>query len=349
MRRPGVQDAYRLAWRNLGRLPAPVGRGLFNLGADAAWALHRLRGGEQGVGQLERNLARIMPPQSDGALRRASRAAMRSYLRYFYEAFTLASLKPEQLRHRLRAELDPHLRQDLRRGSVVVALTHTGNWDLTAAWAVQELAPVLTVAERLEPAELFTQFLAFRQSLGVRIIGQQHGERVFDQLVHELRQARSRGEHLVVPLLADRDLSSAGVEVELCGHPARCAAGPAALAQRLDLPLYTGTMHYERLTGDRRRRAGSPWGVVLTVRGVPAPAGLRGREQVAAHTRAWARVVSPLLAAHPLDWHMLQAVFTADLDQQRLARRHAQEQAAPGNRYPGTVSGAAGPRQEGAV
>lgn len=349
MRRPGVQDAYRLAWRYLGRLPEAAGRGLFNLGADATWALHRLRGGEQGLGQLERNLARVLPPQTDDALHRASRAAMRSYLRYYYEAFTLAAVRPEQLRHRLRADLDPRLRQDLQHGSVVVALPHMGNWDLTAAWAVQELAPVLVVAEKLKPADLFEQFVAFRESLGVQIIGQQHGERVFDQLVQAAQQARSRGEHQVIALLADRDLSSSGVEVELCGHPARFAAGPAALAQRLDLPLYTGAVHYERLTGVRRRQAGSPWGVVLTVKGVPAPAGLVGREQVAAHTRSWARVLSPLLAAHPLDWHMLQAVFTADLDQERLARRHAREQTALSSRYPGPVSGAPGPGQEGAA
>ncbi|SPT54096.1 Phosphatidylinositol mannoside acyltransferase [Actinomyces bovis] len=326
MRPPGVQDAYRLAWKYLGKLPTPVGRGLFNLGADATWAVQRLRGGEKGLGQLEKNLARVVPGLSNHQLHRLSRAAMRSYLRYFYEAFTLSRLTPQQLRHRLRPDLDPQLKTDLEASSVVIALPHMGNWDLTAAWAVKHLAPVLVVAEKLEPAELFEQFVAFREGLGLSIIGQAHGERVFEGLVRAATAAQARGEHQIIALLADRDLSASGVEVELCGHPARVAAGPAALANRLNFPLYTGTIHYERLSGQRRLQAGSSWGVVLTIRHVPRPTGLAGRQLVAEHTRAWIGELSPLLAAKAVDWHMLQAVFTADLDPARLARRHAQEE-----------------------
>ncbi|WP_196717550.1 phosphatidylinositol mannoside acyltransferase [Actinomyces trachealis] len=335
MRRPGVQEVYRLAWKHLGKLPAPLGRGLFNLGADAAWVRHRLRGGHKGVGQLEKNLARIVPGCAGRDLHRLSRAALRSYTRYFYEAFTLSQVTSEQLSYRLRADLDPQLRADLERSSIVIALPHMGNWDLTAAWAVKHLAPVLVVAEKLEPADLFEQFMAFRERLGLTIIGQAHGERVFERLAQAATDAQEHGEHQVIALLADRDLSSSGVEVELCGHPARAAAGPAALAHRLSVPLYIGTMHYERLHGQRRRQAGSTWGVVLTVRHVPAPTGTTGRELVAAHTRAWIGELSPLLAAHAVDWHMLQAVFTADLDFERLARRHTREGAAASQEIPG--------------
>ena len=76
----------------------------------------------------------------------------------------------------------------------------------------------------------------------------------------------------------------------------------------------------------RLRRAGSPWGIVLTARRVPAPHQLEGREQVVAHTRAWVAALEPLLAEHAEDWHMLQPVFDADLDQERLARSHARDQ-----------------------
>ena len=55
----------------------------------------------------------------------------------------------------------------------------------------------------------------------------------------------------------------------------------------------------------------------------PSP---EGREQVAAHTRAWVAELEPLIAEHAEDWHMLQPVFDADLDQDRLARSHAREQ-----------------------
>ena len=322
MRLPAVSDAYRLAWRGTRHLPAPMGYGLAHTVADVLWAWHRLRRSSTGVGQLERNLSRILPPGTPPrALRRATRAGMRSYMRYFYEAFALPGITPEQVLARVRTDVDPQLYEDVRVGSVVMALPHMGNWDLIGAWACRELATVLTVTERLEPEDLFEQFLSFRRSLGMRIIGQAHGEKVFDRLL----QAASQG-HYVVALLADRDLSSAGITARLGGATARVAAGPAAIAQRLGRPLYAASIHYEPLTGQRRRQAGSPWGLVLTARRVPAPQRPEGREQVVAHTRAWVAELEPLLAEHAEDWHMLQPVFDADLDQERLARSHARDQ-----------------------
>ncbi len=314
---------YRAAWRHVRRLPTPVGYGLFDAGADVAWALHRVRGGRGGVGQLERNLSRILPAgTTPHELHRVSRAGMRSYMRYFYEAFALPGASQDQVAARVRADLDPKVLDDLATGPVVLALGHMGNWDLAGAWACRALGPVLTVAERLDPPDLFDQFVAFREGLGMRIIGQGHGEKVFDQLL-----AAAHEDHYLIPLLADRDLSAGGVEVDLAGHPARFAAGPAALAQRLGRPLYAASIHYERLEGARRRAAGTPWGVVITIRAVPAPEGLTGREQVVEHTRAWAARFGGMLRDHPVDWHMLQPVFTEDLDLDRLSRRHARERA----------------------
>ncbi|WP_172120122.1 phosphatidylinositol mannoside acyltransferase [Actinomyces faecalis] len=324
----GTQDLYRLAWRWAPRLPASIGYGVSHLGADVAWALQRLSGfaGSSrtgGVPQLRRNLARLLEPGTCGReLEAATRAGMRSYMRYFYEAFALSGLSATQVDARVRAVLDPRARQDLEAGSIVVALAHMGNWDLVGAWASRVLVPVLTVAERLEPEDLFDQFVSFRQSLGMRVIGQARGQKVFDQLL----EAAGEGRYLIA-LLADRDLSSSGVEVPLAGRKAHVAAGPAAVAERLDLPLYVATVSYERLTGERRRQAGGPWGVVLTLSKVPRPEGAEGRELVARWTRSWVAALEPGLRAHAVDWHMLQAVFDEDLDQARLARSRAREAA----------------------
>ncbi|WP_243118202.1 phosphatidylinositol mannoside acyltransferase [Actinomyces wuliandei] len=316
VRQVGVEDLYRFAWKAVPRLPGRIGYPLFHAGADLAWALHRVRGGSKGVGQLERNLARLLAqPAGSRQVSRLSRQAMRSYMRYFYEAFALPSVSASQLAARVRFEGEFQVLEDLEHGNVVLALPHTGNWDLVAAWACRELAPVLTVAERVEPEDLFEQFTRFREQLGLRIIGQARGERVFDRLLEAAGQDR-----YVIALLADRDLSSSGIRAELCGHPVYVAAGPAALARRLGLPLYTAVMYYERLSGRRRRQAGSPWGLVLSVRKVEAPVTGTGHDQVAEHTRAWVRAVEPLLVEHLVDWHMLQPVFEEDLDPERLAR-----------------------------
>ena len=224
IRLPTVSDAYRLAWGVTRRLPAVLGYGLAHTVADVLWVSHRLRRTTTGVGQLERNLSRILAPGTPPReLHRVLRAGMRSYMRYFYEAFALPGVTQDEILARVRADLDPQLHEDVRAGSVVMALPHMGNWDLLGAWACRELATVLTVAERLKPDDLFNQFVSFRESLGMRIIGQAHGEKVFDRLL----QTASQG-HYVVALLADRDLSSAGITARLGGATARVAAGPAA-------------------------------------------------------------------------------------------------------------------------
>ncbi|MFC8923373.1 phosphatidylinositol mannoside acyltransferase [Cellulosimicrobium sp. NPDC057127] len=303
--------AFTFAWRHAHKVPEPLLRGVFTAVADVTWLLH---GG--GVRQLEKNLARVRPGLTPRALRRLSRAGMRSYMRYYREAFTLPAWTPEQIRARVRLvgydNLTVHLDGDR---SPVLALSHQGNWDLAGAYATPNIAPVLTVAERLEPEELFQEFLSFRTSVGLEILALGDGD-VFRDLV---RGARSPGR--IIPLLADRDLTARGVEVDLFGRRARVAAGPAALAVSTGAPLVPAGIYYERLRGARRRAAGTPWGLVIRFfPRVDVPAALPRSEQVAAMTQGWVDALGVAIREHAEDWHMLQKVFVEDLDPERYAR-----------------------------
>ncbi|WP_435735810.1 phosphatidylinositol mannoside acyltransferase [Cellulosimicrobium sp. PMB13] len=315
--------AFTFAWRNAHKVPEPILRGVFTAVADVTWLL---RGG--GVRQLEKNLARVRPGLGDRALRRLSRAGMRSYMRYYREAFTLPAWTPEQVAARVRVIGEQNLREHLDGDrSPVLALSHQGNWDLAGAWATRHLAPVLTVAERLEPEEVFQEFLAFRTGIGLEILALGDGD-VFRELV---RGARRPGR--IIPLLADRDLTARGVEVDLFGRRARVAAGPAALAVTTGAPLIPAGISYERLRGARRRAAGTPWGIVIRFfPSVEVPADVPRSERVAAATQGWVDALSVALGERPEDWHMLQKVFVEDLDPERYART----QAAAGER-PATV------------
>ena len=303
---------FALAWRVAGHLPEAVLRVCASVGADAAW----LRRGA-GVRQLERNLVRVRPEATARELRALSRTAMRSYLRYYREAFALSSYSPAQLGARARMVGAEPIRVELAAGrSVVLALGHMGNWDLAGAFATAHLGHVTTVAERLEPEALFQEFLAFREGLGMSIIAlDTSGADVFRQL---MRVARTGAE--LMPLLADRDLTAHGIEIDLFGQRARVAAGPAALAVATGAMLIPVTIYYERLRGARRREAGSPWGVVLDF-GTPVQVPTDGprSERVVAVTQAWVDALAIGIAAHPADWHMLQKVFIADLDPVRYA------------------------------
>lgn len=328
-----VARAYALAWRVVGKLPDGVMRGAFRIGADVSWAL---RG--SGVRQLEANLRRVRPTATPAQLRRLSLAGMRSYMRYFGEAFALVSVRPEQVAARVRIIDRDAVQGPIDEGRMVVlALGHLGNWDLAGAWSATHLGRTVTVAERLKPEALFQEFLAFRESLGLEIVALSgSGGGVFRELV---RAVRAPGRGGIVPLLADRDLTARGVEVDLFGERARVAAGPAALAVATGAPLCTAVISYERLRGTRRRLAGAPWGIVIEFgRELRAHEGVPRQEQVAHLTQAWVDDLAAGIDKNPQDWHMLQKVFVADLDPERYARTTAAEhEAAPGP-APGTAA-----------
>jgi len=306
-----VARLYALGWKVAGKVPGSLLRGAFNVVADLTWL--RRTGG---VVQLEKNLRRARPDLDDRSLRRLTRAGMRSYMRYFGEAFTLTTMSREVVEARVRAvnlqNIVPHTENGQ---AVILALGHVGNWDLAGAWATRAVAPVTTVAERLEPEELFQEFVAFRESIGLTIFPLTGSGDVFRGLVRACRNGPG-----LIPLLADRDLTATGVEADLFGLRARFAAGPAALAVSTGAPLVTTVVYYERLTGARRKAAKSPWGTVIDFMSpIEVPAGIPRADQVRAVTQAWVDQLGIGIRAHPQDWHMLQKVFVEDLDPERYA------------------------------
>ncbi|MBU4335441.1 MAG: phosphatidylinositol mannoside acyltransferase [Actinobacteria bacterium] len=302
-----------VAWDVAPRLPEPFVLAVMAAAADVTWLAHG-----SGVRRLEANLRRVRPELSARDLRRLSRRGMRSYLRYYAQTLTFGRLTPAQLDARVRASNDGWIRARQAAGeSVVLALAHTGNWDLAGAWAARQMPPIATVAEKLEPEELFQAFLALREGFGVRIVplGKGEGSSVFRTLVQIVHEGS-----VLLPLLADRDLSRHGIEVDLFGERARVAAGPAALVAGGAASLATASLSYERLTGERRRAAGTRWGVHIDFSDpIEVDPSSAGRERVVALTQAWVDQVAAGIAAHPQDWHMLQRVFVADLDPDRLS------------------------------
>ncbi|WP_109471233.1 phosphatidylinositol mannoside acyltransferase [Ornithinimicrobium cavernae] len=300
--------AYRLGWTAVRRLPAAAAYRLFDTIADV---MHR-RGGK-GVERMRANYARVRPELRADELDALVRAGLRSYLRYWCESFRLPDRTAEELAASVRVIGDGPPREALDAGrGVVCFLGHLGNWDTVGAWATHHLAPVTTVAERLRPEEVYERFVAYRESLGMTILPLTGGQAPFRALVRTVHDGG------LVPLLADRDLTDSGVEVSLCGHPARMAGGPAALALATGAPLHPVTVTYERRqprTGGAlgRRPGPTAYGVVLTFGpAVAVPDGGTRAEQIVAMTQACADYLGATLREHTEDWHMMQRVFVAD-------------------------------------
>ena len=295
---------HRLGWAAVRRMPERAAYRLFDAVADLTVA----RGGAE---RMRANYARVRPELDDAALDALVKEGMRRYLRYYCEAFRLPDLGPDDLAERVRAEGDGPIREAMDGGSVVCFLGHLGNWDLAGAWGSVHLGHVTTVAERLEPEEVFEEFLAFREGLGMTILPLTGGPDVFSALRRALRTPGT-----IVPLLADRDLTARGVEVEFCGRAARMAAGPALLALAERRPLHPVSIRHER--------RGDGWGIVITFHpAVEVPATGTTRDRALAMTQECADVLGAVVAEHTEDWHMLQRVFLEDLDPERLSSAEA--------------------------
>ncbi|MFF3742034.1 phosphatidylinositol mannoside acyltransferase [Streptomyces sp. NPDC002566] len=293
--RDQVADAlYGLGWSTVKQLPEPVAARLGRAVADLTW---KQRG--KGVRRLESNYARVVPDATPERLAELSRAGMRSYLRYWMESFRLPAWSPERVAAGFEAKDLHHLTDGLATGrGVVLALPHLANWDLAGAWVTTKLrTPFTTVAERLKPETLYDRFVAYREGLGMEVLPHSGGA-AFGTLARRLRDGG------LVCLVADRDLSASGVEVDFFGDRARMPAGPALLAQQTGALLLPVTLWYDD-SPVMKGRVHPP---------IDVPGSGTRAERTSLMTQSLADAFASGIADHPEDWHMLQRLWLADLE-----------------------------------
>ncbi|HTR94420.1 MAG TPA: phosphatidylinositol mannoside acyltransferase [Trebonia sp.] len=304
-----MSAAFGAGWRLVCRLPESTARWLFETGADIAW---RRQG--PGVLTLEGNLVRVLRADSangeiDGKeLRSLSRAVMRSYARYYLETFRLQIIPDERIlagMHVNMEALEDTLEQMSAGRGVIYALPHQGDFEQAGRWVILAGAgSFTTVAERLEPEAVFQRYLEFRQGLGMEVLPTTGGPHPFGVLAQRLRAGK------LICIVADRDLSDTGVEVDFFGEKALFPAGPAALAVQTGAALRPVSCWF---IGE------DEWGAHIYDE-IPVPADGDRKQKAAAMTQAMARAFEHGIREHPEDWHMLQKLFVADLDPERLAR-----------------------------
>jgi lauroyl/myristoyl acyltransferase len=287
--------AFAFGWSVVKRLPERAAEATFRRAADVLW---RRRG--PGIIQLERNLARIHPDASPADLSELSRLSMRSYMRYWCEAFRLPTWSPERVGATFDLERK-HLMDDAMAAGTgaIMVVNHGGNWDLAGAWGCLRYGGLTTVAERLKPEGLYERFVAYRESLGMEILPT--GE---PDIIRTL--ARRVNDGRLVPLMGDRDIGRNGVVVDLFGEPASFPAGPAVLGILTGAPVLPVSLWYD---GPRAT------GYVHDAIAIPED-GTR-EERVRTVVQGVAHAFEAGIREHSVDWHMMQPVWVADLDPTR--------------------------------
>jgi KDO2-lipid IV(A) lauroyltransferase len=277
---------YLFAWKVIGVLPEKSAYKLANLISDQ---IYNKNG--KGVKRLRSNYQRVMPNISDLQLDKLTKDGMRSYLRYWFDTFRLNKWSKSRI-----IETTFVIRENLLRDPVetkkgcIIALPHAGNWDHAAAYFCSTGIPLTAVVEKLKPETIFKKFLAYRQSIGIEAIS--HKEKTIPILMDRLNEGK------LIALVADRDLSRNGIEVNFLGGIAKMPTGPAILAIKSGSPLVTAYIRY------------LDNGIEITFdETIKLPIAGNEEEQVRTVTQSMADNFAKRIKDSPVDWHMLQRIW----------------------------------------
>ena len=277
---------YLFAWKVIGVLPEKSAYKLANVISDRVYSKNG-----KGVKRLRSNYRRVMPNISERQLDEFTKDGMRSYLRYWFDTFRLNKWSKARI-----IETTFVVRENLLRDPIatkqgcIIALPHAGNWDHAAAYFCSTGITLTAVVEKLKPEAIFQKFLAYRQSIGIEAIS--HKEKTIPILMERLNQGK------LIALVADRDMSRNGIEVNFLGGIAKMPAGPAILALKTGAPLVTAYIRYLEK------------GIEITFdETIKLPVLGSEEEQIKIVTQSMADNFAKRIKDSPVDWHMLQRIW----------------------------------------
>ena len=277
---------YLFAWKLIGLLPEISAYKLSKVISDR---IYRKNG--KGVKRLRGNYQRVMPNMSEREIEDLTKDGMRSYLRYWFDTFRLNKWSKSRI-----IETTFVVRENLLRDPIatkqgcIIALPHAGNWDHAAAYFCSTGITLTAVVEKLKPEAIFKKFLAYRQSIGIEAIS--HKEKTMPILMERLNQGK------LIALVADRDMSRNGIEVNFLGGIAKMPAGPAILALKTGSPLVTAYIRYLEK------------GIEITFdETIKLPVAGSEEEQIKIITQSMADNFAKRIKDSPVDWHMLQRIW----------------------------------------
>ena len=280
-----VAWVYIIAWKLFRALPEKSAYALFRRGS--AWLVKR---NGKSVQRLRKNLTRVSPGLPEPQMQLLLEEGMASYMRYWCDTFRFPNWDKDRINSTVTVTREDLLIDGIKSGrGVIVALPHAGNWDHAGAYFCLKGIHLVTVAERLKPERLFNEFLRYRQAMGMEVLALD--SRSIVTLAQRLREG-----HLIA-LVADRDLSKSGIDVQFFGKPARMPAGPAVLALKTGAIFLTAFVNYTNQ------------GIHITFDEISIPEIGTQEEKVSILVQKSANNFEQGIRKFPQDWHMLQRIW----------------------------------------
>ena len=277
---------YLLGWKIVQALPEKSAYRLFE---KLGKTLYNRNG--TAVQRLRLNLEVVSPAASAVELEGLVVEGISSYFRYWCDTFRFPGWSVEKIRNTVKVTNEHLLKDPVAAGTgVIVALPHSGNWDHAGAYFCAQGIPLVSVAERVKPEKLFQKFLTYRQAMGMEILA------LDSNTLPTLSERLNEGK--LIALVADRDFSKSGVEVDFFSKKAKMPIGPAVLSLRTGAPLITAQVSY------------NPNGIQIDFLGPLTPR-IEGslEERAKDLVQQCADNFEMGITKHPEDWHMLQRIW----------------------------------------
>ena len=277
---------YLFAWKLIAVLPE---KSAYKLADYVSDRIYKKNG--KGIKRLRGNYGRVMPEYSSQKLEELTKLGMRSYLRYWFDTFRLSKWSKNRIISTTQVIRENLLRDPIQsKQGCIVALPHAGNWDHAAAYFCSTGITLTAVVEKLKPEAIFKKFLAYRQSIGIEAIS--HREKPIPILTERLQAGK------LIALVADRDMSRNGIEVNFFGKTSKMPSGPAILAIKTGAPLITAYVRY------------TPGGIEIIFDETLKPTNSGSEEeQIKIITQSMADNFAKRIKENPVDWHMLQRIW----------------------------------------
>ena len=287
----GLKDAisaqlYLSGWRIVQVLPEKSAYRLF----EKLGKIFYSRNGKA-VKRFRSNLQVVMPSANSNELEEVVIRGISSYFRYWCDTFRFPGWSKQRIIDSVKATNENLLKDPVAAGTgVIVALPHSGNWDHAGAYFCAQGIPLVSVAERVKPEKLFQKFLTYRRAIGMEILP------LDSNTLPTLSNRLNAGK--LIALVADRDFSKNGVEVDFFGKKAKMPIGPALLSLRTGAPLITAQVSY------------NPKGIQIDFLGPLTPR-IQGslEDQAKDLLQQCADNFALGISKKPEDWHMLQRIW----------------------------------------